>query len=54
MAFGVQKMGRPHFLKNVKIRTVFVKVLEMSFDFSPNANVMRICSGVRISIKRIQ
>lgn len=48
-------MDRPHFFKNVEFkRTVFVQMLEMPFDFSPNANVMRICSGVRISIKHIQ
>lgn len=45
LALGGQKKGRPHF-SNVELMTVFVQMLEMPFDFSPNANVMRICSGV--------
>lgn len=32
----------------------FLQTLEMPFALSPNANVMRICSGVRVSIKHIQ
>lgn len=38
------EMDRPH----------FVQILEMPFDLSANANVMRICSGVKISIKHVQ
>lgn len=47
VALGVEKMDRPHFF-------LYLYILEMPFDFSPNANVMRICSGVRVSIKHIQ
>lgn len=48
VALGVQKMDRPLFFFKC-----LYKILEMPFDFS-NANVMRICSGVRVSIKHIQ
>lgn len=44
-------MGRPLVLM---LNKDFVQMLEMPFDFSPNANVMRICTGVRKCIKHIQ
>lgn len=54
LALGGQKKGRPHF-SSVELMTVFVQMLEMPFDFSPNANVMRICSAMsEKSIEHIQ